>query len=845
MPSKNRLTRRHFLQLSAGLTATTWFGSRAAAAGAVRSQDDGEGSIVRFDNLPDRVWPGAELWTNPMEDWQVRGGRLECTNTVGGRNVHLLTHGMSDRREPFAMSVRCGVVEKGELGGVGFRFGIHDEVNDYRGNCFWGQGHDAGIANGQLMLGDKQQPIKGDTAMEELRIDLRVEPASGDRYRATLEVYDVAADRSLGSLINEFAQAQLLGNVALMNNFSQETRNGSRFWFNDWMLRGGKFDVFADRTFGPILWAMHTLSNTRGEDGVEMKMSVQMPPLSEADRRTVELDLDLGDAKEQLVEDIDPDACTARFRMTGWDATKPVPYRVRWTQVYRDGTEKEHAYEGTIRPEPLDRPLKLAGMTCQQHMGFPYGPVAENVSKIDPDLLYFSGYQLYEENGHFGFIRRPADRAILCYLRKWYMFGWVFGDVMRDRPTLCVPDDHDVFQANIFGEGGEKMPDGSHVAATGGYIQPVRMVNVVHTTQCGHHPRFYDPEPAKRDISVWYGDMVYGRVSFAIISDRQFKTGPEQTGRPKPRPDWIPAGVDVETLDDPSFVLLGERQEQFLSEWVEDWRGCDMKVLLSETVFANVNTHHARRDNYLQADLDSGAWPQTARNRAIEICRKAFPVHINGDQHLATLVQYGVENFQDSFWAFCTPAVSVGYQRWWLPDEVEGRELMGGRPPHGLPNTGNYLCGLDHPTHVWAVANPEGSQHRNRYTRAQLKASGFGLLHVDRDARTYAFDCFRFDAESLEQPEAAQYAGWPKTVEQLDNYGRARFGTLPEVQAPAGTSDPVVRVRKRNGELVYALRVKGNRFTPFVFEDGIYNVEVGDPDADSWDTVRDLKPEKA
>ena len=66
-------------------------------------------------------------------------------------------------------------------------------------------------------------------------------------------------------------------------------------------------------------------------------------------------------------------------------------------------------------------------------------------------MLYFSGDQLYEGHGGFGIIREPADPAILNYLRKFYQFGWAFREAMRNAPTLCIPDDHDVFQGNIWG----------------------------------------------------------------------------------------------------------------------------------------------------------------------------------------------------------------------------------------------------------------------------------------------------------------------------------------------------------------------------------------------------------
>ena len=54
-------------------------------------------------------------------------------------------------------------------------------------------------------------------------------------------------------------------------------------------------------------------------------------------------------------------------------------------------------------------------------------------------------------------------------------------------------------------------------SSKGGYRQPPKMVNVVHKTNCGHHPDFHDPTPAKQNISVYYGEMIYGGVGFRMI----------------------------------------------------------------------------------------------------------------------------------------------------------------------------------------------------------------------------------------------------------------------------------------------------------------------------------------
>ncbi|MCA9267068.1 MAG: twin-arginine translocation pathway signal, partial [Planctomycetales bacterium] len=265
--------------------------------------------------------------------------------------------------------------------------------------------------------------------------------------------------------------------------------------------------------------------------------------------------------------------------------------------------------------------------------------------------------------------------------------------------------------------------------------------------------------------------MVYGGVSFAILGDRQFKSGPGHVNTGGGRPDHVPdPKFDTSVLDKEGLDLLGERQEKFLAHWVEDWRGHTLKVLLSQTVFAGVATHHGGYNGYLKADLDSGSWPQTARNRAIDILRQGMPLHINGDQHLATLSQYGVAKQRDGNWSFCTPAIAVGYPRWWRPDEVGMPHAN--RPQHGLPNTGEFIDGFGNKVYVYAVGNPEVGNRRNRYELAHQKGSGFGLVVIDPEKKTYTVNAFRFLVDATEDKPDNQFPGWPVTIAQQENGGK-------------------------------------------------------------------------
>ncbi|MEJ2705346.1 MAG: alkaline phosphatase D family protein, partial [Sedimentisphaerales bacterium] len=794
------------------------------------------GSTFRsqWDQTFDRVWLGQQYWANPMEDWRISGGRLECTSAGGNRNVHVLTRQLSSSPDGFRMSVRLGLSQRGQTGSAGFRIGIHDDIHDYRGNVLWGKGIDAGLSiDSRLTLAGKTSQAR-DLPLDDMILTLTAEPA-GREYELTLAVTKPSSGQQIARLTANVAAERLVGNLAVVNNFQTNAKKGSRFWFSDWRIEGDKLEYHDDHVFGPILWAMYTLSNSRTNERYVLKMTAEMPPLGEEDNRTVELQVQEQSAWKSLgTQTMDPDAYTATFRVPNWPADRDVPYRRVYNMKHKDGTQKAHYWTGTVRIDPLDKTLVFAGMTCQYHYACPYAPVAKNLAALNPDVLYFSGDQIYEANGGYGIIREPADRAILNYLRKWYLFGWAFGDLMRDRPTLCTPDDHDVFQGNLWGNGGNPISVARHDA--GGYIEPARMVQVVHRTNTSHHPDFYDPTPIKQGISVYYGDMVYGHVSFAVVSDRMFKSGPRDTVADWPgRPDHVKdPSYDVSKLDKPGLKLLGDRQLEFLKHWVEDWRGADMKMFLSQTVFANVATHHGTKDGFLYADLDSGGWPKSGRDRAIRVIRKGFPLHVCGDQHITTLLQHGIDQQRDSNWSLCTPAIAVGYQRWWRPDEL-GYEYHN-RPSHGLPNTGEYVDPLGNKVYVYAVGNPEGSRDPNRYRQAHIRSSGFSIVRIDHAKRTYTCESYRFLADVTNDTNDDLFEGFPYTIKQTDNYGRKPLGYLDEY-ACEGVDKPVVKVYEEpSGELVYAIRAQDSHFRPWVFDEDTYTVKVGDPDTDKWKT---------
>lgn len=781
------LTRRvalKFLALGTTLGSAILNLQKSDAAQKEAAEQKTNEKTVAWHQMQDRVFLGGDCWANPMEDWQVVDGAAECSTTGGNRNVHLLTHQLTNVSGQFEMSVVLDQVETRKLDpGAGFKIGIRSDINEYRSNCFAKNGLRAGIADGNLVLGRQAKAVDGLSGPKNMTLRLIGKPnaAKGGSYELTI-VATGADGLELGRLTTQVDSDMILGNVAIFNNFAKgggkrnrgnkSPQQGSRHRFSNWSVSGDAFTVTESNQFGPILWSMYSLSDSRSDEGFVMKLSALTGPLGERDNKDIELWVKKnGQWKSLGTEKLHPKAWTATFRIPNWDEKTETPYKVVYKELGRDGSSKESTWEGNIKANPVGRPLRLGALTCQREYGFPYAPVCENLLRLDPDMLYFSGDQLYEDHGGFGLIRSPADRAILNYLRKYYMHGWSFRHAMKNAPTICLPDDHDVFQGNIWGEAGAPMRvKNKGTSALGGYIEPAEMVNVVHTTNCAHHPDYHDPTPVGQGISVYYGDMVYGDVSFAIIGDRQWKSGPEHVDTGGGRADHV-TDKDFETskLDKPGLVLLGQRQEDFLKHWVDDWRGHKLKVLLSQTVFAGVATHHGKFDGYLKGDLDSGAWPQTARDNTIKIIRKGMPLHINGDQHLTTLVQYGVDKQRDSCWSFCTPAISAGYPRWWNPERVGMPHEN--RPEHGLPNTGQYVDGFGNLVYVYAAGDPEVGTKKNRYELAHQKGSGFGIVTMDTEAKTYYLESFRFQVDATDGKASNQFAGWPVTIQQKENGG--------------------------------------------------------------------------
>lgn len=549
-----------------------------------------------------------------------------------------------------------------------------------------------------------------------------------------------------------------------------------------------------------IAFALYTVSDQI------LKITAQLYPLKDDEDRAVRLEVLRDGTWEEIARtEVIEDGWTAPFRVEDWDDTKTVSYRIAHGEKAR--------FEGKIRKNPVDREEVVIAAFTGNSVNPGHGgdisrqDLVRNIQKLDVDLLFFSGDQVYNHYEHY---------------KMWLKFGTDFVDITRDRPTITIPDDHDVGQPNIWGASGKKstLPG----AADGGYAMPVEYVKAVERAQTSHLPDPVDPRPIQRGIGVYFTELHWGRISFAILEDRKFKTGPaglipKQGPRPDHilNPDYDPSSVDVE-----GAVLLGKRQLDFLDAWGQDWTGADLKVALSQTIFCGGAHIHGKVGGRLHADLDSNGWPQAGRNRALAALRKCFALHVAGDQHLGSIFHHGIDEFRDAVISFCVPSIANLYLRWWKPLEPGAN-----RRPEDPEYTGDHLDGFGNRVTCLAAANPD--ERPANGDKLTTRAAGFGIVRLNRDTRTFTLECYprNVDASAADAP---RYPGWPRTFHQSDNYNRKPVAYLPTIVTP-GMEDPVIKViDEKSGDWVYALRIRGQRFRPRVFSRGTYTVEVGEGD---------------
>lgn len=739
-----------------------------------------------------RPWPGKDFWANPAEDWIVSKGRLENTFSGGNRNVVLLTGELTKELQPFAARVYLEQIsfELFGEGFAGFQFGLQGESGDYREAAVSGTGAVAGIDFQGLPFIGK---VKGTTAVAQpfrgVSLELRGEPTAGGSYELSLLVQDESG--SILSSVKASAHASWLpGLIALTSSaqaapaldlagprpatlpaISQAREGEGRFAFSKLSVSGGKFAKRPERALGAILWTTYTFDN----DGT-LCLLAQAAPFARTEKLEALLTLP---GREPQKATLDPASRTARFRLLRLDTDKDYPYEV---------TLEGESFKGTVRHAPAGRPVKVASLSCNDGTGFPHQELVANVRAQEPDFITFLGDQIYEGVGGYGLVydQRPNDRAILSYLRKYALHGWTWRDVLRDTPSITLPDDHDVFHGNLWGASGKAadVTRGYEGPAqdSGGYKMSVEFVNAVHRTQTGNLPDPADPANCRSGISVYFSRHAWGPLDFVILADRQFKSAPAAAlPAAKIRNGWPmnPAWNAKTEAKAPDLELLGIRQENFLARWVKSpAKDTKFRVALSQSPFCAAQTLPGDAvddssvpemkvyppgqyppDDEPKADFDTNAWPQEPRMKALRMLQNAHAVHLTGDQHLGSTGQYGLDAWNDGPWWISSPAMANIWPRRWMP-------ATGGKNPRSNDArwTGEFQDAFGSHLTMHAVANPQDVDREP--ARIFDRAVGYSITTWNPANGQVKLENWPYAASPAKPaPDNKPYPGWPVTID--------------------------------------------------------------------------------
>lgn len=498
-----------------------------------------------------------------------------------------------------------------------------------------------------------------------------------------------------------------------------------------------------------ILWTQYC----QHQGTMKLLIHLDVDPLSGAGSEHSPVQLWLRDHDEQSwtlrkSESIDGLTATALFKLENWP---------RYTEKHFRVTHEQSSSEGIFRAEPQKGSvLKLAGLSCHKDIGWPWTEAIKQLIDHNPDLVFFSGDQIYENDYNSPMYRAQTEddvpKGMANYLEKFRKFGEAFRELMRDRPTIMITDDHDVFANDLWGRGGVRM---NGRRTTGGYPTHPSWVNAAEYTQTANLPDPIHPGPHGDGVRAYYTALDYGGVQFAILEDRKFKSAPSEVIKQLIAPPDFKfpndrkTDFEIEVVLDPEFDctkldredlhLLGKQQEDFLANWSKKLRQSgQIGAVLSQSPWAHIAMYSPT-----SADTDSNAWPQSARNRALKAIGNAPIVMLHGDVHLGTLLRHGVDEFEDGPVSYSLPSFSSRASRKWEPmDAGENREP--GSPDH----TGRFLDRFGNRMTVYGAGNG---------------LNGYGIILFDTKDRTVELQFHPMNEDR--KPIQKAVSGWPYQIQ--------------------------------------------------------------------------------
>lgn len=785
--------------------------------------------------VPDRCWPGPEWMPSRLQDWRRRGEVLHsATDKLPFRTLHRLRERI--RPEPsgpeallMEVDLDTAGVRWSEGACAGFIVGCGRQGDDPRIAEMVQQapGLDGGFlavltADGQLSLRDFSVPrqaghawsLATDTQLAHLPIlASSSEGAQGagvngalmalpERCKLVLEGHVVEGGRIRVKLQLRVKGVDLISTPAVVLATSHVDgglglvahRVPAALGFSGFSVSGkGFLELDPAREFGPLFGTLYSVDQREGAGGSLLRLSAQMAPLAASDYGTFGLDLasmEVDDWRAVGEGNYDENSGTVVFAATPVPRDFSLRWRVRGTWLAAANTWHDFVVTGIVRAAPAaDEEARLALLSCVKGLTVtgawnsdgvwhPHAEVVAHLLAHDPHLVVFGGDQYYESD--FTAPERGGT-ALLDVATRWMRFHRAFGVLLRDRPTLLTPDDHDVYQGNLFGAGGiaaakrtvGEPPHHTSPQDGGGYTMPVPFVNAVHRMQCGHLPPAIVEPVLPSGITTFTTRVRFAPFDCAVLSDRMWKDS-ASVHVPAARVTNGFAGVASASLAAPAAALLGPSQERFLETWSTERRpGTPVPIVISQSPFVCAQTlPPGRTDAWLgmtvppphgtwpeadepTRDCDSNGWPSEARSRAVRFLAAAGAIHLAGDQHLAVTLRYGLDGVDDGPFALACSAVGNAWYRRWMPASAPPKD--GAWWTGGL---GSFRDGFGSPFTMLAVANP--AQRGAAHDALHDYSPGYAIVRAAARTRHVSLEAWPREADP--RKGGRPFPGWPVEV---------------------------------------------------------------------------------
>ncbi|MDX1285408.1 MAG: hypothetical protein R3182_10355, partial [Draconibacterium sp.] len=130
--------------------------------------------IADFNQTNNRIWIGEDFLSVPLEEWQVKDGRLECVGNQKNKRVNLLTTFLNGKGD-VKVEMNLGLNKMGEISGrAGISLGLSDETDhSIKSLCFYGTGTDVGInTDGYIFIEQSRKNLPTEFDYEEIKLEV-------------------------------------------------------------------------------------------------------------------------------------------------------------------------------------------------------------------------------------------------------------------------------------------------------------------------------------------------------------------------------------------------------------------------------------------------------------------------------------------------------------------------------------------------------------------------------------------------------------------------------------------------------------------------------------------------